>query len=160
MLKLCKENYPGYSKLSVINTDFLKYNFSKFPNVTFDLITAIRVLKYYNSYGDWFDKIFSLLSRDGIFIFTVTNSHSVSFFDKLGVNHFKISLAGLNYYLEKSGLEVLSIEGYQILPEFLYRVFNKSLYLNLLIGFERLLSSVLPNLQFKRVLYVAVRKKR
>lgn len=99
--------------------DFMETEIKK----TFSLIICIEALGYFNDWERYFQKIHSLMEKDGRFIFTYTNPSSWRFFlrnIKRKISNTKdyteMNLADFKKLLNRCGLEVEVMEGMNWMP--------------------------------------------
>lgn len=123
-----------------------------------DVITAIRVVKYISSRDELFKQIHRVLAPGGLCIFTVTNAHSLAFFDFLDIAHYKDTKRSITDVLTRNRFTVKQITGIRKLPEIFYVTFSHGKLLSLLYLMERLFSVLFGKTCFSRVLYVVAQK--
>jgi predicted TPR repeat methyltransferase len=105
--------------VKAICDDFMKAN----VNGTYSLILCIEALGYFENWEQYFKKIFSLLDKDGRFIFTYTNPSSWRFFLRNIKRKFSatnrytdMNLTALKQLLHQCGLEIEVMKGMNWMP--------------------------------------------
>jgi predicted TPR repeat methyltransferase len=124
-----------------------------------DVITCIRVMKYIPDRYSLFLSVTKTLNANGVFIFSITNKYSIAYFDVLRVQQYKDSLDQIVRDLNRAGLQIKDVTGYQRMPEIVY---TAAAFLGLsqaLYGFEKNLSRFIGNTFFMRALYIAATKR-
>lgn len=162
MINVCHERFDGVKNVK----DLQVCNISKenIPfNKKFDLITSIRVLKYNKNWPGILKKVYKQLNPQGVCIFTMPNSKSVSaiYKDKYSVHNLSIYYTNtreLESILKKIGFKVLEIRGFSKLPNFLYDLGRSSGYVNGLLGSEAILEKVFGEKLLGRELFIACEK--
>lgn len=127
----------------------------------FDFISAIRVLKYSKNWPEIIRKIYGLLNKNGVFIFTMSNYNSINRFAKLSNHIYRTTAKDLRIFLDKTGFETLEIRGFSKIPDIFYanNFKNNKLYIWILIMIEKLLELILGKIFLGRCLFIACRKK-
>jgi SAM-dependent methyltransferase len=107
------------SRISTICGDFIETEIKK----TFSLILCIEALGYFKNWEDYFQKIYSLMDKNGRFIFTYTNPSSWRFFLRNVKRHItttnsytEMDLKDFKKLLAKCGLEIEVMEGMNWMP--------------------------------------------
>lgn len=101
--------------VKIIHGDFEKTNLIE----KFDLILAIEVLGYMTNIRGVFKKIYDLLNKNGIFIFTITNTNSWRFYlrkMKKHTDYTYISLNDLYKTIDAIGFKIERMEGFNWMP--------------------------------------------
>lgn len=141
-------------KVRLKKSDILRVKFSQ----KVDVITCIRVLKYIPERAKLFRRVSGMLKPKGIFIFTVTNKHSVAFFDILKVTHYKDRIQHIMKHLSHNGFDLLDIRGVQRLPEFIYLTASRLGFAHHLYRFEELLGRHIGPETLTRTIYITAQK--
>jgi len=157
MILLCKERFKNAPNIHYI-LDTIPSDISK-ENGSVDVITAIRVLKYVKERERIFSSVSRALSKNGIFIFTITNAHSLAYFDALNVHHYKDTVSVVTKQLKKETLEIITLRGFQKLPEFIYIGASWLNILPIIFSIETYLQRIFGESFFARTLYIVAQKK-
>lgn len=157
MVDLCRKTFKNESRISIRLGDITKP--IRVGNGKTDVVTCIRVLKYLPNQEDVFRSVVRILRPGGVFIFTVTNKHSIAYFDALPVKHYKDTIGNIESRLSDSGLSIVYAQGFQRLPEFVHIAISaigltKELYL-----LEKLLNRLLGDTFLVRTLYIIAQYK-
>lgn len=126
-------------------------------NSNYDLVTAIRVLKYNSDWQENIRHIINSLNKNGIMIFTMPNRASISVFAKYPIETYMTSASELTEYLEELPVEILSMTSKFRLPDFLYHSDLLS-RIKFIATIEKLLDKLLPKLFAGRLFFVSVKK--
>ncbi len=125
----------------------------------FDFISAVRVLKYNKNWVDMIKNIGKKLEQDGIFVFTMLNENSLSFFSNYGLSTYQVSKKEIKEKVEELGFEMICIESFSKLPAFMYLYFIDSrAYSNLIICCEKILEFILGKNLFGKEFFIAIKK--
>ena len=156
MISLCKRRFKNSDKIKL----FCQNITQKLPvkSNSIDTVICVRVLKYNRERDLIFHNVSSALKPMGIFVFTITNIHSIAFFDQLPVRHYKDSYSIIEKQLNKAGLTIKQAEGFQRFPEFVYKLCAKINKTNRLFELEKILNRYLGDVFLSRVLYVTAQK--
>jgi SAM-dependent methyltransferase len=158
MVDICKKrfhNNPSSTKLVVC--DFSK---EKIPfKITFDFISAIRVLKYNKNWIEMIDKISQILSDDGIAVFCMPNKYSLNVFSFHKTPFYRSSKTELKNICKQHNLEILDIQSFTRIPDIFYSLSNNSLCAKCVIGMEIFFSKIFGKTFLGRMLFLAVKKK-
>jgi 2-polyprenyl-3-methyl-5-hydroxy-6-metoxy-1,4-benzoquinol methylase len=106
-------------RIRLINNDFNSLEISE----KFSLIICIEAIGYFDDWKMFFDKISTIITENGRFIFTYTNPLSWRFFLRR-LKHLKtgshsyndMKLNDLKEILDKSGFEIKKMEGMNWIP--------------------------------------------
>ncbi len=123
----------------------------------YDLITAIRVLKYSDTWKDDLKHLMTLLKPGGIFVFTMPNENSVTRFAPYPIKKYKTNLKELYGIISSEGFEILEICTKFRLPDFLYE-FKFETMQKLVILIEKVMNKILPDVLLGKIFYVTVKK--
>lgn len=157
MLIFCKNRFKNSKKIKRL----IRFDISKklpFESQSFDVVTSIRAIKYNKNWKNIIKECHRILKNDGIFIFDMPNINSVNRLSEIEVSIYKTTLNELKYTLEKSGFEILDINGGPILPGFIYDRINGNFLLNLAMSSEKLFKLIFGKTFLSRFLYIACRK--
>jgi SAM-dependent methyltransferase len=152
MINICKKKLKYFKSVKLIQCDVSKG--LPFKNGTFDFVYAIRVLKYVNEFEYVLSEINRVLKRNGILVFSMPNKYSINslnIFRK--IPYRRISKNELLRILEENGFSVVRIEGGPKLPDFLYDISNKLLFLRTILLIEQFLKRLL-GLEFSRTFFI------
>jgi predicted TPR repeat methyltransferase len=157
MLKICNERFPNNKKikeLKLMDVADQDLDFKK----KFDLISAIRILKYNKNWKENIGKLKESLNEDGVLVFTMSNTRSINIFAKTDNPFYRSTKTELLEVLKNQGMEALEINSFTRIPDIFYTVSNNKFYSNIVIGLEKLLSLVLGKVFLGRILFVAAKK--
>ncbi|MDD4353349.1 MAG: class I SAM-dependent methyltransferase [Candidatus Nanoarchaeia archaeon] len=163
MVDFCKRSfYPTgtRSKIKAIfQCDFSNEELPK--NLTFDFISAIRVLKYNKNWREIIPKIKNTLNPDGVFVFTMPNKVSASFFSNYGIQDCLTTRSEVKKLLIDQGLLLENTCSFSRLPRTFYTFFNGSItYAKLILFIEKILGIFLGKTLFGKELFFVTRKPR
>ncbi len=157
MVDLCVKNLRDsrIKDLRVVNisTDKLPYK------TKFEVISAIRVLKYNSEWRRIIQKLSRHLNTDGVLIFSVSNKNSLNRFSKYDIKSYKTTLKELKTLTKEFGLEIIDAKSFTRVPDKFYDVSDKITYQKLIILTEKILQAICGSQLFGRELFVAVNKK-
>lgn len=159
MITLCKNKFQNYGTVKSLKT----WDITKDPlpfSGKFDLITAIRVLKYCPNWKKIISSLYKNISKRGLFIFTMPNYNSINRFVKHQVPVARSTVKELKTILKRFGFEIVEIKSITKIPDFFYncRFSNNFFYVKILIFFESLLESILGKTFLGRILFITVTK--
>jgi ubiquinone/menaquinone biosynthesis C-methylase UbiE len=158
MVKICKERFKDNKKIKRIETCDVaaeKICFDK----NFDFVTAIRILKYNPNWKEIIKKIYDKMQKGGVFIFTMPNIKSISFFHQDTFSQHKLPISytyqkELTNILNEIGFNKIEITSFSKLPHFLYELYDGRLYTKTLFFVEKILEMILGKKIFGRILFV------
>lgn len=163
MVSICRKKFENNKKVKQIETcDISNEEICYHKN--FDFITAIRVLKYNSNWKEIIKKIYDKMNQDGIFIFTMPNIKSISFFHQDTFSQQKLPIfytspGKLMDILIKIGFSEIEILSFSKLPNFFYEIGKSPLYAKILLGAEKILEIILGRKIFGRILFVKCLKR-
>lgn len=158
MVQICRDKFRNKKKvLSIKVCDIAKEKIN-FDN-NFDLITAIRVLKYNKNWPEILKKIYQKLNNNGILIFTMLNENSINRFFKYTIPLYRTNVKELKEILAKCGFEILEIRSFTKLPDFFYIHSKNNFLAKLVIFTEKLLEIIFGKVFLGRILFITVQKK-
>lgn len=166
MIEICnriKQDHGEIKELKVcdISKEDIPYN------ISFDLVSAIRVLKYNSNWREIIDKLITGCAPGGVVIFSIPNSRSVnrlSGFANLILNKdndyliYRSNYSELRALTNNNGYVLLEIAGFSKIPDFFYDLSNNKGYINMIISIERLLDLLFGHILFGKELFVAIKK--
>lgn len=115
-----------------------------FRSSVFDLVVAIRVLRYIPSWRRTIKEAGRIIRRSGCYVFNTSNKHSIQFLAyKKGV-YFSLDVRGVLACLREKGFVVLRLKSQKRLPANLYRRINSSAALKIASLLERIMDKVFP----------------
>lgn len=157
MVNLSRDRFKSFHNVSIVRASIE----GKLPLIAkpVDVVTCIRVLKYFSDRQSIFLSVSKILSPKGIFIFTVTNAQSLAIFDFLAVDHFKDTHKHITEILNSTNFEVVTITGFQKIPEFLHILASKAGMASVLFAIEGFLTYLLGETFLARTLYYVVKRK-
>jgi ubiquinone/menaquinone biosynthesis C-methylase UbiE len=125
MVKYCREKYKNNRKIRglevVKDIEDLKVFGTKF-----NVITAIRALKYNSNWKEILIKLFSMLESGGMIVFTMPKKR---FFlsrssDMSGMPYIRVSIREIKKITEKQNMKEIEIKSFAKIPYFFYKVKN------------------------------------
>ena len=158
MVKICQKKFRGNKKIKEISVSDLSVEKLPFKD-NFDFVTMVRVLKYNKNWPKMIEKISGKLLPGGIFIFTMPNKISISFFsgDTFSEKNIPIlysSKAELKKILANTGLKLIEFRAFSKMPNFLYHISQNKFYIKFLLFAEKALEIILGNSFLGRELFV------
>ncbi len=127
---------------------------------SFDVISAIRVLKYSEQWRRSVHVIAGLLAPDGVTVFSMPNRSSINRFSRdYGVPWHATTANELVEVCRTSGLDVIDIAGFTRLPYSLYDKVTSRVASRVTIGAEDLATKLLGRRAFARELFVAAKRR-
>jgi len=158
MVIICQKKFRGNKKIKAISVCDLSAEELSFKD-KFDFVTMVRVLKYNQNWPQMIEKIYGRLLPGGIFIFTMPNKISISFFsgDTFSEKNIPIlysSKAELKKILVNTGLKLIEFRAFSKMPNFLYHICQNKFYVKFLLFVEKILEIILGNSFLGRELFV------
>ena len=158
MVKICQKKFRGNKKIKKISVCNLLVEKLPFKD-NFDFVTMVRVLKYNKNWAPMIEKIYSKLRPGGIFIFTMPNKISISFFSgdtfsKKDIPILYSSKTELKKILANTGLKLIEFRAFSKMPNFLYHISQNKFYIKFLLFAEKALEIILGNSFLGRELFV------
>ncbi|MBN1869151.1 MAG: class I SAM-dependent methyltransferase, partial [Candidatus Omnitrophica bacterium] len=147
-----------------ISAEIIQNNFSNglpFDNNYFDLITAIRCIKYNANWKDILFNVHSKLKEGGIFTFTHTNKYFAGNFLKFLSNNAKEhpqSKKRIQDALQELGFEIITFDERFIIPMAFYRMCRFEQNTNVLLNIEKILGRLPLINQMSQFFYIICRK--
>ena len=158
MVDVCKKRFENNSAITkLVACDFSK---EKIPfKITFDFISATRVLKYNKNWIEMIDKISQILSDDGIAVFCMPNKYSLNVFSFHQTPFYRSSKKELKNICEQHNLEILDIQSFTRIPDIFYTLSNNGIRAKCVISMEIFFSKIFGKTFLGRMLFLAVKKK-
>lgn len=125
----------------------------------FDMITAIRIIKYSKNWQKSIKNLSDALLPNGKLVFTMLNKYSINIFGKSGILFYRTTIKELRKVLKGENLRIVRIEGFSRLPDVLYFVSDNAVYKHTLLFVENLLDKIFGKVFFQKEFFVEVRKK-
>ncbi len=134
-----------------------------FPETTFDIISAIRVLKYNKDWKKMLQTIYGVLNENGIFICTIPNVYSITGLkpDTFSAHHLPIQYTTPKEFartLEKIGFRIIDIQGFTKLPEVFYTHTTSPVLAKTVKNTETILQYILGSTFGSRILFATCKK--
>jgi ubiquinone/menaquinone biosynthesis C-methylase UbiE len=144
MIDLCKQRFKNIQTIRALYVmDVLR---QRFPvKIKFDLITAIRVLKYNKNWKKILIQLIRYLSSNGMIIFTMPNRYSLERFNKFSINYYYSDYKEIAAILQKYKMRVLVIKTFSVLPSLLYNKTSNILFSKILICLDDVLCTLIGN---------------
>jgi len=160
MVDYCVKKYSKVKKIKKLYLCDISKSEITFKK-KFDFVSAIRVLKYNKNWPEIIRKVYRLLNKNGIFVFTMPNHNSINRFAKLNVHTYRTTIENLKNLLDKTGFKTLEIISFSKIPDAFYgnKLKNNKLYIWTLTRIEKLLELILGKTFLGRILFIACRKK-
>jgi len=156
MVSFLKEKYKKNDNVE----STLKINSMDDVSGKYDLITAIRVLKYNETWKEYITKSVEKLNSGGVFIFTFPNKYSLSYFAKnrYPVKTYITDRKELEDLLKEMPVDIMAFQTMYRLPDIFYhsRILGM---LKVVPVFEKILSLILGPIKFGRLFFVAIKKR-
>jgi ubiquinone/menaquinone biosynthesis C-methylase UbiE len=161
MVNYCKTKYSKNDKVKKLVVCDISKQKIFYAKDRFDLITAIRVLKYSRNWPEIIKNIYVNLNRNGLFVFTMPNYNSINRLVKHNIPVYRSTVKEIRSILNKNNYEILEIRGISKIPDIFYgnKLRNNKFYIYLLIKMEEILESILGKTFLGRMLFIACRKK-
>lgn len=158
MVRICQEKFRDEKKIKQISVCDLSQENICFDG-NFDFATMIRVLKYNKNWEEMIKRVYKKLNQGGIFIFTMPNKFSISYFsgDTFSDQKIPIIYAGkseLKKILFEAGFKNVKFRAFSKMPNFLYHIWNNKLYIKFLLFAERALEIILGKSFLGREMFV------
>jgi SAM-dependent methyltransferase len=136
---------------------------SIFSEIQFDMISAIRVLKYNENWEEILRRIHTLLRPGGILVSTMPNIHSITGVrpDTFSSKHVPMQYTTPRKFsraLLHAGFQVLDMRGFSKLPEVLYTHTTTTTGATFLQAAEKVLENILGPVVATRILFSTSRK--
>lgn len=162
MVKICQKKFRDNKKIKKISICDLSTEELPFKD-NFDFVTMVRVLKYNKNWPKMIEKIYDKLMPGGIFIFTMPNKISISFFssDTFSEKNIPIlysSEAELKKILINTGLKLIEFQAFSKMPNFLYHISQNKFYIKSLLFAEKTLETIFGNSFLGRELFICCSK--
>jgi ubiquinone/menaquinone biosynthesis C-methylase UbiE len=114
-----------------------------FQSNIFNLVIAMRVLKYTPSWKKTIKEMSRISQCRGLFIFSIANRHSIQVLTR-NRSYFLLSLGSVEGVLKEKGFTILKIITRKRLPFRFYKAINMPLVLSFFIFLEKLLDKIFP----------------
>lgn len=157
MIKVTKNRFRGVQKIKGFQVADVSAQKIPFKN-KFDMITAVRIIKYTRDWRMAIKNFANALSSNGKIVFTMTNKYSINIFGRTGIKFYRASLGELRQMLNQEKLQIVRIEGFSRLPDVLYFLSDSRLYASALIYLENLLNKILGKTLFQKEFFIEARK--
>ncbi len=158
MVSFCRNKFKNnkrVQKIAVCNISKERLPYER----KFDFISAIRVLKYNKNWKEIVGRIIGGLDDNGIFVFTMPNKNSFLRFTKPETSIYSTTKKGLEKVIQEQSGEVIQITSFMKLPDVLYDISDKKLYVSTLLWFEQILKIILRDTLLSRIFFVAAKKR-
>lgn len=158
MADVCRRRFDGEPRLGGIVVGDLS---AEIPFLgMFDLITAIRVLKYEPSWASVIGRVADHLRVGGVLLFSMPNSRSLNMFSRpYGVRWHATTTNELRSVCEAAGLDPVVVQGATRLPYSLYERSDNAVLCGILKGADSSLDRLLGRTAGVRELFVAARRR-
>ena len=124
---------------------------------SFDVITAVRILKYSENWSDIVRKLAGRLTAQGVFTFSLSNGRSLNRFSRpYAVPTHHAVVRQVREICASTGLDIVELSGSTKLPYKLYTASRTRGQASALVRLDRALDAVLGQVTFTRELFVAV----
>jgi SAM-dependent methyltransferase len=127
-------------------------------DMSFDFITAVRVLSYCDDWKGAFSRTVGKLKPGGVMVFSMPNRNSINSFTPCPVPVARTTRAEVELLAAEQGVEFLAVETFTRLPDVLYGASKGDGAARALLSAERFLGKVIGGTALGRFLFVAVRK--
>lgn len=157
MVDFCQKkfsNQKNFRGIKLIDISKIRLDFKE----KFDFVSAIRVLKYNQNWVQIIEKIYQLMNKNGIFVFSMPNKNSITYFARGGIPIYYVSEARLKRVLAKIGFKTLEIKTFSRIPDLFFKVSNNILYVKALTTFENFLSLIFGKTFMGRILLISAQK--
>lgn len=126
----------------------------------FDMVTAVRILKYSRKWRETINKIGEWVKPGGIFIFSMPNVFSLNCLARFRFELYRSCESEVRGLLDRSGWQVREVRGFSRIPDIFYiRVGNRKIYARILDQLERLMDRVFGLVLFQRCLFFVAERK-
>lgn len=158
MVDYCRNKFRNDKRIkSLIAYDISR---GRMPlKMEFDFISAIRVLKYNKNWQEIIGKIFSILGKKGIFIFTIPNKGALLRFTSPETAIYSTTKHEVEGVIKSFGGEILKITTFARLPDVFYDFSSNIFYVRMILLFELLLRKFFGEIFLGREFFVVVRKR-
>lgn len=157
MIEITRERFKKNRKIK--NFTVVDVSSGKIPYKNkFDMITAIRVVKYSKNWQTSIRNLSNTLSPNGKLIFTMLNKRSINILGKSGILFYRTTVEELRRILQRENLKIIRMEGFSRLPDVLYFISENAIYIHILIFVENLLDKILGNIIFQKEIFIEARK--
>jgi len=167
MVEICHQKQMTCSKIKAI--EVCDISCEEIPyNVSFDLVSAIRVFKYNKNWKQILEKLLKKCSTRGMVVFTIPNSRSInrlanfiSTILRKENNYFifRSNYGELKRICDNANCELLEISSFSKIPDFLYDLSKSEFYGKVVLSVERFLEILFGKILFGKELFVAIKKK-
>lgn len=124
---------------------------------TFDVVIAVRVLKYNQNWRQVIKFIHQVVKEKGIFVFTMPNKHSLNVFSKTVLPTYRTTISEIRKLLQETGFCKVTIQPSSKLTDLIYAKISNKHMVKLVWFVERMLTYVLGP-SFSRSLYIVCQK--
>jgi ubiquinone/menaquinone biosynthesis C-methylase UbiE len=157
MIKYCRGKFCNSPKIKeIILSDISKK--LPFKDNSFDLITAIRALKYNQNWEETLTECFRILKKGGVLIFDMPNQNSIYRFSHFEIPIYRTTFEHLKKALKSKGFKIIAQKGGTILPAFIYNHLKKGIFLNCILFTERAFKKFFGEIFLSRYLYFTCQK--
>jgi SAM-dependent methyltransferase len=158
MVQICKDKFRNNNQIKELKVCNLSEQ-ENCLNDTYDLISAIRVLKYNKDWQHIINITTALLNSGGIFVFTMPNKNSLSRFANYGTPIHLTTVKDLRHFFQNPHYEILEIRSFSKLPHFLYVNANSRIGSGILILTEKALEILLGKVFLGKIFFIAVKRR-
>lgn len=163
MVDFCNNIFKQNKKIKKLKRISLSLKKEKiFTAVSFDFISAIRVLKYNKDWKVLVKILTENINKNGILVFTMPNKKSLNIFAHYSIPFYKSDYSEIAQLLTDLGFTILDVRTFSRIPDVFYTIpllKNIVMYSVLLTIVEKSLAIVFGPYHFGRILFVAAQKK-
>lgn len=156
MLDLTKRRFDGDARVKSLRSCDVSSEEVPFDG-DFDVITAVRILKYSANWPTVVRRLAARLTPHGVFVFSLSNARSLNRFSRpYAVATHHADVRQVSEICSTAGLDVLDLSGFTRLPYTLYTSARSGRSTAVLLTADRALDAVLGRVALTRELFVAV----
>jgi 2-polyprenyl-3-methyl-5-hydroxy-6-metoxy-1,4-benzoquinol methylase len=157
MVDLCRNKFQDEQRIKRLEVVDLSKERIPYKE-KFDLITAVRVLKYNQNWKEIVESLLQALSPGGVLVFSMPNMQSFNRFSRYSIAYYKTTPSELRTLANRQSAELVDLAGFTRIPDTAYDIAaNNTALNNLIVGGERLAGKMLGKISYARELFVAVR---
>jgi ubiquinone/menaquinone biosynthesis C-methylase UbiE len=158
MVEYCREKYRNNKKVKDLEV-IKDIGGLKVFGAKFNIITAIRALKYNSNWKEILIKLFSMLESGGVIVFTMPKKR---FFlprssDMSGMPYIRISVQEIRKIAEKQNMKEVEIKSFAKIPYFFYKVKN-TIFSKFVLFCENILEFIFGSHFLAREVFYAYKK--
>ncbi|WP_170309020.1 class I SAM-dependent methyltransferase [Pseudonocardia hierapolitana] len=158
MIEICRKKFGGHPKVAALHVCDLSIEDPP-VEAAYDVVTAIRMLKYSRNWSEILIKLAARLRPGGVIILSMCNDRSISHLSRgYSITYFGTTRSELVQLVTSLECDLLEVSGSNKSPDIVYRAASRPVLARSLLVAERALDAVLGRATLARELFVAARR--